>query len=45
MPLDYRRLAGGGGTIVELLSLEGAADIEFDPPRMSDELFRPADLS
>ena len=42
---DYRRLAGGDGTIVELLSLESAADIEFDPPRAADELFQPADLS
>lgn len=41
---DYRRLAGGGGSIVELLSLEGADDIAFDPPRAADELFRPADL-
>ena len=42
---DYRRLTGGGGSIVELLSLEGVGDIEFDPPRVADELFRPADLA
>ena len=42
---DYRRLAGSGGSIIDLLSLEGAGDIAFDPPRAADELFRPADLS
>lgn len=42
---DYHRLAGGGGSIVELLTLEGAGDIAFDPPRAADELFRPADLA
>ena len=41
---DYRRLAGGAGSIVELLSLEGAGDLDFDPPRLAGELFRPADL-
>ena len=42
---DYRRLAGSGGSIIDLLSLEGAGDIAFDPPRAADELFLPADLS
>ena len=42
---DYRRLAGGGGSIIELLSQEGTADIAFDPPRAADELFRPADFA
>ena len=42
---DYRRLAGNGGSIIDLLSLEGAGDVAFDPPRAADELFRPADLS
>ena len=42
---DYRRLAGSGGSIIDLLSLEGAGEIAFDPPRVADELFRPADLS
>lgn len=41
----YRRLAGDGPTIRELLSEPGAEDIEFDPPRLGDGIFRPADLS
>jgi prevent-host-death family protein len=41
----YRRLAGGGPTIRELLYQPGAEDIEFDPPRMSGGIFHPVDLS
>lgn len=41
----YRRLIGGGPSIRELLSLPGAEDIEFEPPRLGVGLFRPADLS
>ena len=42
---DYRRLAGCRESIVDLLSLGGADDNAFDPPRAADELFRPADFS
>jgi prevent-host-death family protein len=41
----YRRLAGDGPTIRELLAEPGAEDIEFDPPRLGNGIFRPADLS
>ena len=41
----YRRLAGGGPTIRELLHQPGMENIEFDPPRLGGELFRPANLS
>jgi hypothetical protein len=40
---DYRRLGGGGESIAELLAM--AEEIDFDPPRMSDEPVRPADFS
>ena len=40
----YRRLAGGGPTIRELLGQPGAENIEFDPPRLGGGLFRPAAL-
>jgi prevent-host-death family protein len=40
----YRRLAGGGPTIRELLDQPGTEDIDFDPPRLGGA-FRPADLS
>ena len=40
---EYRRLAGNGKSIVELLA--GAPEVlEFDPPRMGGRLFRPVDL-
>lgn len=42
---EYRRLAGDGPTILELLDLPGTEDIEFDPPRLVGGVFRPADFS
>ena len=41
---DYRRLAGRGPTIRELLDQPGIEQIEFDPPRLGGGLFRPADF-
>ena len=41
----YRRLAGGGPTILDLLAQPESADIDFDPPKLADGIFRPADLS
>jgi len=41
---DYQRLAGKKRNIADALAMPGAADIEFDPPRMSLEL-KPADFS
>lgn len=40
----YRRLTGDGPSIVELLAEPGAADIEFEPPRLRGSLFQTADL-
>ena len=31
---NYRRLARQGGSLVELLSMLGLADIDFDPPHV-----------
>ncbi len=42
---EYRKLNRGGGSILDLLAMPGVADIEFDPPRLRGELFRPADFS
>ncbi len=33
------------GTIVDLLSMPGGEDIEFDPPKLGDDIFEPADFS
>ncbi len=41
----YRRLAGRGPGIRELLGQPGAEDIEFDPPRFGTGIFRPPTLS
>ena len=42
---EYQRLAGERATLVDVLALPGEADIEFEPPRLSRPLFRPADLA
>jgi hypothetical protein len=36
---SYRRLLGP--TLREMVAQPGGDDIEFDPPRMSDHMFRP----
>jgi len=41
---DYQQLTGARARIADLLAMPGLAEIDFDPPRMSD-LPRPADLS
>lgn len=41
---DYRALTARQPSIVDLLALPGAEDIEFDPVRATGPLFRAADL-
>ena len=41
----YQEITGKGESIVELLAMPDAADIDFEPPRLNRELYRPADLS
>ena len=33
------------GTIVDLLAMPGGEDIDFDPPKLGDDIFEPADFS
>lgn len=42
---EYRRLSGdGGGSLLALLRQEGGgAEFDFEPPRLDDDLVRPAD--
>jgi hypothetical protein len=41
----YMRLTQGGPGILELLGQPGVEEIEFDPPRLGDGIFRaPAEL-
>ncbi len=42
---QYRKVTGTKKNILDLLTLPGAEDIEFTPPRMQDKIFEPADLS
>ena len=42
---DYQRIADKEQSIIELLAMPDAANIEFEAPRLKSELFRPADLS
>jgi prevent-host-death family protein len=42
---DYQKLTGPQRSIVDLLAMPGAEDIEFEPPRLHGPLARPADLS
>jgi prevent-host-death family protein len=41
---EYRKLAGNEPNILELLHMEGIEDIEFEPGRMGDQIFRPAEF-
>ena len=36
---EYRRLGGRGESILDLLAMPEAADIDFDPPRMGDQFW------
>ena len=43
---EYRRLAGGGRSLLEAIADDSAAgDLDFDPPKLEGPLGRPADLS
>jgi prevent-host-death family protein len=41
----YQKLTGEQASIVDLLAMPGAEDIEFDPPRLRGPLTRPVDLT
>jgi prevent-host-death family protein len=42
---EYRKITGKRQNILDLLAMPEADQIEFDPPRLGDELIAPADLS
>ena len=42
---QYRTITGKKKTLLDALSMPEAAGIDFEPPRLSGKLFRPADLS
>jgi prevent-host-death family protein len=41
----YEELAGKKKSIVDMLAMPEAAEIDFEPPRLSAKMFRPADFS
>lgn len=42
---EYQKITSQKASIVELLAMPDGADVDFEAPRLSNELFRPADLS
>jgi prevent-host-death family protein len=42
---EYQKITDKKESIVELLAMPDAADIDFEPPRLNKELYKPADLS
>ncbi len=42
---DYQEITGNRTSIVELLAMPDADRIDFEPPRLSGQLYRAADLS
>jgi prevent-host-death family protein len=42
---DYQKIAGHQQSIVDLLAMPDAEQIDFEPPRLSGTFYRSADLS
>lgn len=42
---EYQKITNQKESIVELLAMPDIANIDFEVPRLDNELFRPADLS
>jgi prevent-host-death family protein len=42
---EYQRATRSQKSIVDLLAMPSVADIDFEPPRLSGDLYQPADLS
>ncbi len=41
---EYEKLTGNHASIIDILAMPGIEDIEFEPPRMNGDIYRPADL-
>ncbi len=42
---DYQKITDSNESIVDLLTMPGVAEVDFDPPRLDKNLYRPADFS
>lgn len=41
---EYQKLLGAGPSLLDALAQKEDGDFDFDPPRMGDDISRPADL-
>ena len=41
---DYRQLTGAGRNLLDIVAQDEDDYIDFDPPRMGDQIFRPVDF-
>jgi hypothetical protein len=42
---EYERITGGQKSIVDLLGMPAAGEVEFEPPRIMGNLHEPPELS
>lgn len=42
---EYQRVTRSQVSIVDLLAMPGTTDVDFEPPRLSSDFYRTADLS
>ena len=42
---EYQKISKKQESIVELLAMPNDTDVDFDPPRLANNLYRPEDLS
>ena len=42
---DYQKITDQQASIVDLLAMPDAGEIDFEPPRLNQRLYKPADLS
>ena len=42
---EYQRITDKKTSIIELLAMPDVAEIDFEPPRLKKNLYRPADFS
>jgi hypothetical protein len=42
---EYQRVTRSQASIVDMLAMTSAADIDFEPAKVINKLYRPADLS
>lgn len=40
----YQKLLGAGPSLLEALAQKEEGDFDFEPPRMGEDIFRPADF-